>query len=138
MSETLIETITRAIGGDPNEPDNIAWLQVWADSMEAARASTKAPPTLAEDFASAINRHSAEIGSNTPDFILGEYLVGCLAAFDGAVNKRETWHGRTSRTCSGPFMPAPGRSDPYGPLACESHGTDCLASEVVDSREDGP
>lgn len=43
---------------------------------------------------SAINEHSAENGSNTPDFILAEYLMDCLASFDKAVSRREVWYGR--------------------------------------------
>ena len=41
-----------------------------------------------------INCHSKENGCNTPDFILAEFLTGCLAAFDAAVNRREKWYGR--------------------------------------------
>lgn len=33
-----------------------------------------------------INRHSVENGSNTPDYVLAQYLVACLAAYEGAVN----------------------------------------------------
>lgn len=36
----------------------------------------------------AINHVSAERGSDTPDFILAEYLIDCLAAFDKAVKAR--------------------------------------------------
>lgn len=41
-----------------------------------------------------INRHSMENGSNTPDFILAQYLLGCLEGFNAAVNAREAWYGR--------------------------------------------
>lgn len=44
-----------------------------------------------------INAHSAENASNTPDFILAQYLDSCLLAFDTAVQQREAWHGRDSR-----------------------------------------
>ena len=37
----------------------------------------------------AINEQSLENESNTPDFILAEYLGDCLLAFDKAINKRE-------------------------------------------------
>jgi hypothetical protein len=50
--------------------------------------------SLRELIESAINRVSAENGSDTPDFILAEYLCGCLAAYDKAVNAREKWYGR--------------------------------------------
>lgn len=49
---------------------------------------------LRTDIEQAINRHSAENGSDTPDFILAEYLTDCLAAFDKATRARETWYGR--------------------------------------------
>lgn len=53
---------------------------------------------LREAIRHAINRVSAENGSNTPDFLLAEYLTDCLAAFDKAVVARETWYGRDPRT----------------------------------------
>jgi hypothetical protein len=43
----------------------------------------------------AINRVSAENESDTPDFILAEYLVDCLAAFDKATRARDEWYGVT-------------------------------------------
>ena len=41
-----------------------------------------------------INKHSCENGSDTPDFILADYLQVCLTAFDLAVRARESWYGR--------------------------------------------
>ena len=38
-----------------------------------------------------INCHSRENGSNTPDFILADYLADCLAAYDKAVTNRDMW-----------------------------------------------
>lgn len=52
------------------------------------------PGTLRQDIERAINRHSAESGSNTPDFILADFLVDCLAAFDKASRAREKWYGK--------------------------------------------
>ena len=46
---------------------------------------------LRKEIESAINRNSAENGSDTPDFILAEYLTECLAAFDKACNRRKDW-----------------------------------------------
>jgi hypothetical protein len=40
-----------------------------------------------------INYESIENGSNTPDYILAEYLMGCLESFDRAVAKRDQWYG---------------------------------------------
>lgn len=39
-----------------------------------------------------INQHSMENGSETPDFILAEYLRDSLVAFDKAVNARVNFY----------------------------------------------
>jgi len=44
-----------------------------------------------KDIEDMINIHSKENSSNTPDFILAEYLSDCLEIFDKAVNKREKY-----------------------------------------------
>lgn len=49
---------------------------------------------LRKKIESAINSASAENGSDTPDFILAEYLTDCLTAYDKAVVSREKWYGR--------------------------------------------
>jgi len=38
-----------------------------------------------------INKHSMDGGSNTPDFILAEYLKQCLKTFDMCIQRREEW-----------------------------------------------
>jgi len=44
-----------------------------------------------------INRHSKENDSNTPDYILAEYINNCLLAFTRAVHQRESWYGVIAR-----------------------------------------
>jgi hypothetical protein len=44
-----------------------------------------------------INRYSLETESNTPDFVLAEYLVDCLHSFDAAVNQRAVWYGKNRK-----------------------------------------
>ena len=41
-----------------------------------------------------INKHSMENGSDTPDFLLAEYLTDCLNTFEKTMQKREKWYGR--------------------------------------------
>lgn len=55
-----------------------------------------APPTppLEARIRVALNQCSAEHASDTPDYILAEYLTGCLNAFDQAVRMREKHYGR--------------------------------------------
>ena len=50
--------------------------------------------SLREDLQELLNFHSAENGSDTPDFILVDYLVGCLEVFDRTLAARERWYGR--------------------------------------------
>ena len=52
------------------------------------------PPSFEKNLERLINRHSIENGSNTPDFILAEYLRTCLNAFNSASRAREKWYGR--------------------------------------------
>lgn len=47
--------------------------------------------TFRDELTSLINYHSLENGSDTPDFILADYLVSCLGAFDIANSARQQW-----------------------------------------------
>lgn len=52
---------------------------------------------LRKDIEMAINRNCAENGSDTPDFILAEYLTDCLEAFDKTVKARSRWYNHHCR-----------------------------------------
>lgn len=43
---------------------------------------------LAGEIGQALNRACRENESNTPDFVLAEFLMGCLAAYEEAVIRR--------------------------------------------------
>ena len=60
---------------------------------------------LRKNIESAINAASAENGSDTPDFILAEYLTDCLTAYDKAVVAREKWYGRYRKIMKTPKDP---------------------------------
>ena len=53
--------------------------------------------TFERELESLINRYSQENASNTPDFILARYLLGCLNTWNAAIHRRETWYGRDFR-----------------------------------------
>lgn len=53
-----------------------------------------AEKNIVKDIATIINQHSRENASNTPDFILAEYLERCLITFEMASNAREKWYGK--------------------------------------------
>ena len=50
-------------------------------------------PSFEDALRQLINRYSMENGSNTPDYLLAEYLVACLNAYGLAVTKRDRWFG---------------------------------------------
>jgi hypothetical protein len=64
---------------------------------EVARVCGPPPESLRDRIKQSINAVSAENGSDTPDFILADYLIDCLAAFDKTVNARSEWYGRKDR-----------------------------------------
>ena len=45
-----------------------------------------------KELAALINKHSVENESDTPDFILAEYLNNCLDAFGTAMDARDGWY----------------------------------------------
>lgn len=51
---------------------------------------------LRQELAAVLNRHSAENGSDTPDFILATYLLDCLKVWNEAVRERDRWYGHTT------------------------------------------
>lgn len=53
-------------------------------------------PVISEferELASLLNRNSKENESNTPDFILANYLLDCLGAFNRVTVNRDKWWG---------------------------------------------
>ncbi len=54
-------------------------------------------PTFLEELTALINKHNLENGSNTPDYILADYLNHCLAIFDSTVKERSRWYGENPK-----------------------------------------
>lgn len=57
----------------------------------AVSAKRKRRTALQTELRKLLNAHSAESGSDTPDFILAAYLLRCLDAFDETTLLRDTW-----------------------------------------------
>ena len=49
-------------------------------------------PDFRSELVTLLNRFNKENRSNTPDWILRNYLCNCLDAFDGAVKSRDRWY----------------------------------------------
>jgi hypothetical protein len=47
---------------------------------------------FAKELEHLINKHSLENGSDTPDFILAQYLCHCLSNFNSTTRARERWY----------------------------------------------
>lgn len=47
---------------------------------------------LERELSVLLNRHHAENPSNTSDYILAHYMIGCLDAFTEATVKRDQWY----------------------------------------------
>ncbi len=59
---------------------------------EKLEAIIKSHDSLREEIRTVLNKHCAENASDTPDFILAEFLMGCLYAFDQATRTRSDWY----------------------------------------------
>lgn len=51
---------------------------------------------IISEFAEVINRNSLEQGSNTPDFIIAEYLVHHLQLLNEYTKQRREWYAKYS------------------------------------------
>jgi len=84
---TQDEAVVEAITGVP------AGIAVQPPGMDAEYFKER-EARFRKELEHLINRHSRENGSDTPDFILAEFLADCLAAWDKNLTRREQWYGR--------------------------------------------
>ena len=71
------------------EPSNEAEREA---GFAGAHGSADAPDFRSE-LCTLINKHSMENGSNTPDFILNQFLADVLMCFNKALRRRYEWYG---------------------------------------------
>jgi hypothetical protein len=74
----------------------LTWDEALAAISSYINPPVQAAASFEQELEGLINRHSQENGSNTPDFILASYLVGCLKTWNEAVTVREKWYGRST------------------------------------------
>ena len=58
------------------------------------------PQTFERELKSLLNRYSKENASDTPDFLLADYLIRCLDNWNVSVVRREEWYGRNHKPIS--------------------------------------
>lgn len=59
------------------------------------KGDVERPTNFKIELEGLINKYSMENASNTPDFILAEYLIDSLNAFNDAEIKRSKWYSKT-------------------------------------------
>jgi len=69
--------------------------------------------TFEKELEHLINRYSVENESNTPDFLLAQFVRGCLTVFAGVTMQREHWYGRSN---------VPGTLETEPALRCQERG----------------
>lgn len=45
-----------------------------------------------EELTALLNKHSIENESDTPDWILANYIAGCLNAWNQSIHSRDKWY----------------------------------------------
>ena len=60
-----------------------------AEQVERTKEMQK---SLQDELSSLLNRYSRENDSNTPDFILANFMMMCLRAGEYLINMREQWN----------------------------------------------
>lgn len=85
------EAVAESLGAEPASPN-----QFFSSRSKLKKALGKTVPRseLHRELAALLNRYSAENDSDTPDFLLAEYLLSCLATWNKATNLRDRWYGR--------------------------------------------
>jgi len=64
------------------------------DSHESEQLSNKqSESTFEKELRELVNKHSIENGSDTPDFILAQYMFSCLSNYQNTVKARDKWFG---------------------------------------------
>ena len=81
---------------------HMEWCPKWCAKLDAEQAKLaelkkSESMTLEQELSSLLNAHSQENASNTPDWILAQFMLGCLSAFETATQQREAYYGRDPR-----------------------------------------
>ena len=106
-ANTLEEAVGMAIGAASVCWQDLSNAGIYNDTMACEiveelvtwirnRVAYQPTQDLPGELTSLLNRYTAENVSGTPDFILSEYLLDCVKAFNSAVVKRADWRGEST------------------------------------------
>lgn len=68
-------------------------IDMYKDAGPLPESETYVRPGFEKELESLINRYSMESGSNTPDYIIVEYMKNSLENFHHATRLRDNWYG---------------------------------------------
>lgn len=80
-------------------------------------------PAFRKELEAAINRNSIENASDTPDWVLADYLCACLEAWNHGVRTREAYYGRTQEAV--PASKPVEKKPAFEPGCCPRDGDPC-------------
>ena len=61
-------------------------------ALNASKNEDERRDVFIKDLEQLINKYSMENGSNTPDFLLADYLIGCLDNFNRTMMNRDSYY----------------------------------------------
>lgn len=70
---------------------------------------TQRDSTFRQKLEALINTHSLENTSDTPDYLLADFMIHCLTIFNGTVNARREWHSTENTKGWAEFKSVPER-----------------------------
>lgn len=82
-----------------NDPDEILQMvhsnaeYIYKNASDLPSYEPQKKPLLEEALRDIINSYSIENRSDTPDYILAQYLSNCLANYESCVKSRDKWFG---------------------------------------------
>ena len=76
---------------------NLETLKYSWKGIRMSNRDDKKIENFKHDLAKLINIYSLEAVSNTPDFIIAEYLTNTLLEFDKLMQSRDNWYGYSQR-----------------------------------------
>jgi hypothetical protein len=94
--ERIVKEVEKAL--EPTQPD---------PPKSAVEESKPEMDAFGKELRDLINRNSKENGSDTPDFILAEFLYGCLILFDRTTKERSRWYGNKDTIPTIDIKPTP-------------------------------
>jgi hypothetical protein len=64
-----------------------------------------------DELSALLNKYSKENASDTPDFILAQYISDCLDTFSQSIIRRDKWYGFKTLTMDHRLVDPPNPSD---------------------------